>query len=438
MKSIKVLFALTMAVCMFSCDDSDGIEVGSFALTSDPTFTVTESSENPGLFFFENTTPGKEDFYSFWEISDEGGKLADNGILEYEFETSGSKNVTLTMVGSTASRKSSNSFDVTLPIIIIDEPTTDDGLILNGGLEQGDGSDFTNWVKNNGPDRFSEETVEVYSGSRSAKIVNDVDGNPWETQFITDGFATVNGTEYTVSVWAKGDPAVIRFSTNPGVGGDQYGPDYTVTSEWAQYSFTFTANSDITLIALDMGATSGTFYIDEIMIVEGSAGIPVDEEEVVEEVVDENDGDDSSENIILNGGLEEGTEADFTNWLKNNGPERFSEETEDVYAGSRAVRITNEVDGNPWETQFISDAFTTENGADYTVSVWVKGDPAVIRFSTNPGVGGDQYGADYTVTADWSQYSFTFTANSDTTLIALDMGATTGTFVIDDIVAVKN
>ena len=423
MKSIKVLFALTIAVCMFSCDDSDGVEIGSVALTTDPTFTVTGSSENPGLFFFENTTPGKEDFYSYWEISDEGGKLADNGVLEYEFGTSGAKNITLTMVGTTAFRQSTESFTVTLP------PPPDDrflinpeNLLLNAYMAEGDGDDFTNWGKFNGADRVTSEAVETLVGSRALNVSNPVDGNPWETQFVSDAVATEDGEDYTVSLWIKGDPVVVRFSTNPGVGGDQYGGDYTANADWTQYAFTFTANSATTLIALDMGATGGNFYVDAIEMVKGNQAI----------------GLPSNDSALLNGGLEEGDGADFTNWGKFNGADRFSEETDDVLSGSRAANIVNGVDGNPWETQFVSDGFATENGADYTVSVWMKGDPVVVRFSTNPGVGGDQYAGDYTVTADWSQYSYTFTANSDTTLIALDMGATAGTFIIDNIKAVKN
>lgn len=423
MKSIKVLLVLTMVTCLFSCDESDGIEVGSVALSGDPTFIISESTEVQGLFSFENTSPNKEEFYSYWEISDEGGKLADNGVLEYQFDSAGDKTITLTMVGSAAYKKTTENFIVTLP------PPPDDRFLINpenilgnAYLTEGEGDEFTNWGKFNGADRVTAETVETLVGSRALKIENPVDGNPWETQFVSDAVPTQDGEDYTVSLWIKGDPVVVRFSTNPGVGGDQYAGDYTATPEWSQYAFTFTANSATTLIALDMGATAGNFYVDAIEMVKGTQamGLP------------------SNDSELLNGGLEEGDGADFTSWGKFNGADRFSEETDDVLSGSRAAKIENPVDGNPWETQFVSDGFATENGQDYTASVWIKGDPVVIRFSTNPGVGGDQYGGDYTATSEWSQYSFTFTANSDTTLLALDMGATAGSFIIDNIKVVKN
>lgn len=421
MKSNKLYYLFFLGLLIWSCDDNDDSDI--VTLSEQPSFTITESAENSSIYYLENTTADKGEFYSYWEFSDETAKYADNGVLEHQFGTAGDKTVTLTMVGTSSYLQTTQSLTVVLP------PPTDvrfltnpENLIQNAYFVDGDDNDFTNWNKNNGSDRITSETVEVLVGYRAAKVMNPADGNPWDTQFVTDGIATENGADYTVSLWAKGDPSVIRFSTNPGVGGDQYAGDYTITEDWGQYSFTFTANSETTLIALDMGATSGNFIIDAVEMVKGTSalGLP------------------SNDSELLNGGLEEGEGDDFTNWNKYNGGDRVIAEVTQVLSGSRAMRVNNPADGNPWDTQFVSDAFPTEDGQEYTVSLWAKGDPVVMRYSTNPGVGGEQYAGDYTVTEDWQQYSWSFTANSATTLIAMDMGATGGSFVIDNIKVVKN
>lgn len=420
MKKLRILFASIFCVLIWSCSEDD-VTIQMI----EPSFTVQQSPDDSSVYFFENTTPGKENFYNYWQFALDGPKFADaDGPVEHQFSEDGFKRVVLTVVSSSGSAFASEDLTVTLPLpddqrFLINP----ENVLANGYLADGTDDEFTNWGKFNGADRITQETSEVQVGFRSAKVTNPVDGNPWETQFVSDAAPTTNGEEYTVSVWVKGDPGVIRFSTNPGVGGDQYGPDYAVTADWAQYAWTFTANSDTTLIALDMGTTEAEFFIDAIELVPGSQALPLP----------------SNDSELLNGGLEEGSDNDFTNWGKFNGEDRFLEETVEVLGGSRGLKVVNPVNGNPWEAQFVCDAFDTVNGDSYTVSLWIKGAGSnVVRFSTNPGVGGDQYGPDYTASADWTKYSWTFTANSDTTLIALDMGTTEGTFYVDDIKVVKD
>lgn len=422
MKSIKLTLLSLVLVFTFSCEEQDGIEISAVEITTDPTFTITQSPDNPGLFFFENTTPNKENFYSFWQVSDEGGKFADNGVFSYEFTSSGPKTATLTMVGTSTSRISSDNLNVSLPPPPDDRFLTNpENLLGNAYFTEGEDDDFTNWGKFNGADRITQ-TTDALVGPRAVAISNPADGQQFETQFVSDAVPTEDGAEYTVSVWIKGEGISIRISTNPGVGGDQYGPDYVATAEWTQYTWTFTANSATTLIALDMGATAGDFVLDAAELVKGTKALDLP----------------SNDSAVLNGGFEEGDGNEFTNWGKFNGADRITEETDDVLSGSRAVAISNPADGQQFETQFVSDGFATENGANYTVSMWIKGAGATVRFSTNPGVGGDQYAGDYVATSEWTQYVWGFTANSDITLLALDMGATAGDFVIDNVKVTKD
>lgn len=410
MKKNKILGLLSLFIVFWSCssDNDDVVEL------TQPTFTVTESAENSGIYYFENTTPNKEEFYSFWEFEIAGKKAADQlGAVEHKYKESGTKMVTLTMVSATNSLQTSQTIDVTVPV---DEGylTNPENLLLNGYLAEGDGDEFTNWSAYNGGDNIFA-TTDALIGGRAAKISNSTEADPWSVQFVSDAIETVVGEQYTISFWGKGNGEVVRFSTKPD-GSAQYGPDYTLTSDWQQYTWTITANEANTNISLDMGKSAGTFIIDVIEVVKGDTALPLP----------------SDSSLILNGGFEDGDGNEFTNWGKYNGGDYIVEETSDVLSGSRAVKVSNSAAGDPWSVQFVSDAIETEVGVEYVVTLWAKGDPAVIRYSTKPD-GSAQYAPDYTITSDWEQYTWTFTANEPATNISLDMGASAGTFIIDDV-----
>jgi hypothetical protein len=384
-----------------------------------PTFTVTESAENSGIYYFENTTPNKDEFYCYWKFEIAGSKVADAvGAVEHEYTVSGNKLVTLTMVSTTTSLQTSQTIDVIVPV---DEGyfTNPENLLLNGYLVEGDGDDFTNWSAYNGGDNIFS-TTDALIGGRAAIISNSEAADPWSVQFVSDAIETEVGEQYTVSFWGKGNGEVVRFSTKPDASA-QYGPDYTLTSEWEQYTWTITANEAATNISLDMGTSAGTFVIDVIEVVKGDTALSLP----------------TGSSLILNGGFEDGDGNEFTNWSKYNGGDYIVEETSDVLTGSRAVKVSNSEAGDAWSVQFVSDAIETEVGVEYVVSLWAKGDPAVIRYSTKPDASA-QYAPDYTITTDWEQYTWTFTATETATNISLDMGASAGTFIIDDVKVEEN
>jgi len=423
MKSNNLIYLFSIASLIWSCSDDDT------DILASPTasFTMTVDPENSNKFYFENTTPNAEDYYSYWEFTEGGKRIVDAvGLEENEYSQGGDYMVTLTVVGEGAISKATDMINIE----IVEEPEIPDpvmedpsNLLANGSLELGDGDDFANWGKFNGADRIVAETAEVYEGARGIKVTNPADGNPWDTQFVSDGIATTVGEQYTISMWVKGDAGALRFSTNAGLGDEQYAGDYTVTSDWGQYVWTITASTELTTVVLDMGATAGTFYIDGLAAAAGDMALQPGTP------------DGGSSSLVVNGDLEAGDGDDFSNWSKFNGADRMVTETAEVYDGVRGMKVTNPADGNPWETQFVSDAFATTSGENYTASIWIKGDPVAIRFSTNPGQDPDtaQYAGDYTATADWTQYTWTFPANTDMTNIALDMGATGGTFFVDGI-----
>ena len=146
-------------------------------------------------------------------------------------------------------------------------------ILLNGGFEEGEEDDFTNWSKLNGADLLTATTNsdEVRSGSRALRA-EAAGGDPWSTQLASDPVPTVDGVEYTASLWIKAGPlgngGTIRMSTN-GNGDAQYQGDVTVTNEWQKVEWQITANSTETGIVLDLGATEGAvYYIDDVSFIE--------------------------------------------------------------------------------------------------------------------------------------------------------------------------
>ena len=146
-------------------------------------------------------------------------------------------------------------------------------LIPNPGFEAGSGKTFTNWnIFNEISGTFSGAvaTGEFRSGSRALKGQVTQAGQAWQLQLASDLIPTQAGEEYTFSIWVKGANAgtPIRFSTQPNA---LYSADYTVSTEWTQLTWKFTANEQMTRIVLDLGAQVNTYYLDD-MSLRGPAG----------------------------------------------------------------------------------------------------------------------------------------------------------------------
>lgn len=300
-----------------------------------------------------------------------------------------------------------------------------ENLLLNGGFEQGDGDEFTNWSKFNGGDGMTATSAEgeAYYG-RSLRAVG-VGGDAWRTQLASDAAETQVGVEYTLTMWIKGqagspgDGGNIRFSTTPDA---LYSGNYDITAEWQQIEWVFTANTDPASAVLDLGVVAdAVYFVDNVTLVATGLSGPQPTE------------------ILLNGGFEEGDGDEFTNWSKFNGADLLTATTvaDEVRSGDRALRAVG-FGSDPWRTQIASDAVPTEDGVEYAVSLWIKaavgaGDGGIIRMST-AGNGDAQYQGDVTVTTEWQKVEWMLTANSTQTQIVLDLGATeNAVYFIDDV-----
>lgn len=145
-----------------------------------------------------------------------------------------------------------------------------------------------------------------------------------------------------------------------------------------------------------------------------------------------------AQNLIPNPGFESGTGSDFTNWNKfNEVSGTFTETTTDQRSGGRTLQanLTSPSSGNQWRLQLASDLIPTVSGQSYTFKIWVKSSVAGnnIRFSTNPNA---LYSGNFNITNanTYQQISWTFTANSPSTRIVLDLanGPTACTYHLDD------
>ncbi len=140
----------------------------------------------------------------------------------------------------------------------------------------------------------------------------------------------------------------------------------------------------------------------------------------------------SAQNLVPNPGFEEGTGDTFVNWSKFNGADALVETSvaTEVQDGNRALKAIVSGDGNAYDVQLVSDAIPTVIGQSYTFTIYVKGavGGTEIRFSTNPNA---LYSANYAVSEDWVQLSWTFTANDTATRMVLDLGAQANTYFLD-------
>ena len=99
----------------------------------------------------------------------------------------------------------------------------------------------------------------------------------WEIKFsqtILDAIEV--GETYTISVWAKGEGARqirphLRVGPPPGGPFQAHAMTFDITTEWAEYSNTFTASGEgkSGLLDIALGTTKGNVWFDNFRIYEG-------------------------------------------------------------------------------------------------------------------------------------------------------------------------
>lgn len=293
-------------------------------------------------------------------------------------------------------------------------------LLANPGFEDAlDGS----WRILNGD--FDLSTSEAYCGSQSLTATG-TGGNPWDIQLASEPVALEVGTDYELGFWAKaaGPDGVMRVSASQWASGQSddffYSPDVTIAEDWTYYSFIFTAQATSTgdhSVVLDFGATTQTFFLDEISLKEYQA----------------------PESAYANGGFEDG----MTGWNILNSTAEAT--TAEAYEGSSSLTATG-TGGNPWDVQIASDAVVLSVDSQYKISFWAKaaGPDGIFRISMSQWASGQSddffYSRDLTISEDWTYYSFVVTAQPTSTgdhRLLFDLGASTQTFFIDNVIVAE-
>ncbi|RIV46423.1 carbohydrate binding domain-containing protein [Flagellimonas pelagia] len=290
-------------------------------------------------------------------------------------------------------------------------------LLANGSFEDG----LTGWESLNGSHDVT--TTESYCGTTSMTATG-AGNNPWDTQIASDPMDLVEGTEYEISFWAKaaGPDGIFRLSMSQydGNGSDFfYSPDLDIPEDWTYFSFIVEAGpvpSGVYRLLFDMGATTQTFFVDGVSVKEYAP----------------------PESIYTNGGFEDG----LTGWETLNGAHDVS--TTEYYSGSASMTATG-TGGNPWDVQMASDPVALTVGQDYKISFWAKaaGPDGIFRISMSQydGNGADFfYSPDLEIPEDWTYFSFIVTAQATASgdhRLLFDMGATTQTFFVDDVIVTE-
>jgi len=274
-----------------------------------------------------------------------------------------------------------------------------ENLIVNGNLEAGAGNDFANWEKLNGGDGMTEVSGEDAYYGRAVRVVGAA-SDAWRTQFASDPIQLIPNTEYTILLLAKAeqDGAKMRVSVSQWPDDYFYGADVEITTDWAQYAWTFTGQEleNGSRIVLDMGYTDVPFVVDNVTLIQG-ASAPV--------------GPGSPE-LLPNGNFED----DLTGWEVLNGPDNAEVTAAESYCGSKSLKVVGK-GGNPWDVQIAADAVVLDVGTNYEVSFWAKaaGEEGFFRISASQydGQGSDFfYSPDFALTTDWAYYSVVFEAKN--------------------------
>lgn len=160
----------------------------------------------------------------------------------------------------------------TLAVVDLDAATGPVNLVANGTFNSG----ITGWSKANGAaDALSAApAANAYEGSGAMKVVNATSdaSNQWKTQIQTTfTSALTTGKSYTISYMIRSEAnGSVRCSTTPSSLASYQG-DQTTTTTWKQIEWKITAKGGETGFGFDLGGAAGTYYIDNVLVTDGSS-----------------------------------------------------------------------------------------------------------------------------------------------------------------------
>ena len=131
--------------------------------------------------------------------------------------------------------------------------------------------DFSSWGYNNngGSATFSIDQSSPQHQTKNAEInISSLGLNPYDIQLSQPNIALVNGNEYNLKFWAKGSTNGMNVRGNLIHNGppwtNYHNKLFTLTNNWAEYTFNFTSNvtNPSALLTLDLGYNTGILSLD--------------------------------------------------------------------------------------------------------------------------------------------------------------------------------
>src|SRR5690554_2754687 len=130
---------------------------------------------------------------------------------------------------------------------------------------------------------------DAFQGEGAMRVEHELNdpGSQWQVQIHTDFTEVLPEGDYKVSYYIRSEaPGSVRCSTT---GTARYQGDQTTNSTWQLIEWTITSDGAIEGLNFDLGAVSGVYYIDNVVVspVEAPAGAPALKSATIIEKTDE-------------------------------------------------------------------------------------------------------------------------------------------------------
>ncbi|MTH14736.1 endo-1,4-beta-xylanase [Flavobacterium sp. LC2016-01] len=159
----------------------------------------------------------------------------------------------------------------TLAVVDLDAPVGVTNLVANGKFN----TDINGWSQYNGAaGSLSLATAaNAYEGNGAMKVVNATSdaANQWKTQIHSDFTSTlVLDKDYTISFMIRSEATgSVRCSTTGTTA--HYQGDQATSPTWKLIEWKFKGNGTETGLNFDLGGTAGTYYIDNVVVSDGTS-----------------------------------------------------------------------------------------------------------------------------------------------------------------------
>lgn len=151
-------------------------------------------------------------------------------------------------------------------VVDTDAETAVVNMLTNGTFDEG----VDGWSAYNGNDPVHVTGGAAYEGGGAMQVINEADGNEWDTQIHSDFTANLTADQtYTISFMIRSEAVgSMRCSTT---GNAQYQGDQTTTTTWSLVEWEITGTGEEEGLNFDMGKIAGTYYIDNMVVTSGEA-----------------------------------------------------------------------------------------------------------------------------------------------------------------------